>query len=65
MMRQAWRDKGEDVAVVSRATVSAQQKPGPVDDSELLLRRLIDEEYTRAPVLWRPQEGGLPQGGGP
>ena len=34
---------------VSRATVYAQQKPKPVDESDLLLGRLIDEEYTRRP----------------
>jgi putative transposase len=57
MMRQAWIGKGDAVAVVqqcalagvSRATVYAHQKPKPVDESELLLSRLIDEEYTRHP----------------
>ena len=57
MMRQAWVDKGEALAVVqqcalagvSRATLYAQQKPKPVDESDLLLGRLIDEEYTRHP----------------
>ena len=57
MMRQAWIDKVDAVAVVqqcvlagvSRSTVYAQQKLGPVDESELLLSRLIDEEYTRRP----------------
>jgi putative transposase len=57
MMRQAWIDKGDAMAVVqqcvlagvSRATVYAQQKPRPVDESDLLLSRLIDEEYTRRP----------------
>jgi putative transposase len=34
---------------VSRATVYAQQRPKPVDEGELLLCRLIDEEYTRHP----------------
>lgn len=37
------------LAGVSRATVYAQQRPKPVDEGELLLRRLIDEEYTRHP----------------
>ena len=57
MMRQAWIDKVDAVAVVqqcvlagvSLSTVYAQQKLGPVDESELLLSRLIDEEYTRRP----------------
>ena len=57
MMRQAWIDKGGAVAIVqqcmlagvSRATVYARQRPMPVDESDLLLNRLIDEEYTRHP----------------
>jgi hypothetical protein len=56
-MRRAWIESGEAVAVVqqcllagvSRATIYAQQKPSVVDESELLHRRLIDEEYTRHP----------------
>jgi putative transposase len=57
MMRQAWISNGDAVAVVqqcvlagvSRATVYAHQKPKPVDESDLLLSRLIDCEYTRHP----------------
>lgn len=57
MMRQAWIDNRDAVAVVrqcalagvSRATIYAQQRPRPVDESDLLLSRLIDEEYTRHP----------------
>ena len=57
MMRQTWIDKRDAVAVVrqcalagvSRATIYAQQTPKPVDAIELLLMRLIDEEYTRRP----------------
>ncbi len=57
MMRQAWIEKGDAVAVVqqcflagvSRATVYVQQTPRPVDEGDLLLSRLIDEEYTRRP----------------
>jgi len=57
MTRQGWVDKGDVVAVVqqcvlagvSRATIYAQQKPRQIDESELLLSRLIDEEYTRHP----------------
>ena len=53
MIRHGWIDAGDAVAVVrqcvlvsvSRATVYAQQKPRPVDESDLLLSRLIDEEY--------------------
>ena len=57
MIRQAWV-KQEDplpivrqcaLAGVSRATVYARQKPKPVDESEHLIRQLIDEEYTRHP----------------
>jgi len=57
MIRQAWIGKGDAVAVVrqcalagvSRATVYAAHAPRPVDESDLLLSRLIDEEYTRHP----------------
>ena len=37
------------LAGVSRATVYARQRPKTVDESDLLLSRLIDEEYTRHP----------------
>ena len=57
MIRHGWIAKGSAVAVVrqcvlsgvSRATVYAQQKPQPVDESDLLLCRLIDEDFTRHP----------------
>ena len=57
MIRQTWIDKGDGVAVVqqcalagvSRATIYARQHPKPVDESDLLHRRLIDEEFTRHP----------------
>ena len=57
MIRHGWIDAGDTMAVVrqcvlasvSRATVYAQQKPKPVDESDLLVSRLIDEEYTRRP----------------
>jgi len=57
VIRHGWIAKGSAVAVVrqcvlsgvSRATVYAQQKPRPVDENDLLLCRLIDEEFTRHP----------------
>jgi putative transposase len=57
MVRQSWIDTGDTVSVVrqcvlagvSRATIYAQQKPKPTDESDLLFSRLIDEEYTRHP----------------
>ena len=57
MVRQAWIDKKDALpmirqcflAGVSRATIYAQQKPRPVDESALVLSHLIDEEYTRHP----------------
>ena len=57
MMRQDWIDVCSDVATtgqfelagVSRATVYAHQKPKVVHADDLLLSRLIDEEYTRHP----------------
>ncbi|EAZ97349.1 transposase, partial [Marinobacter sp. ELB17] len=57
MTRQAWISQGAAVSVVqqcilagvSRATAYAQQRPKPVDESDLLFGRLIDEEYTRHP----------------
>jgi len=57
MIRQAWVNKGDAVAVVqqcalagvSRATVYAQRQPRPVNEIDLLLSHLIDEEYTRRP----------------
>lgn len=57
MIRQAWIDKEDAMAVaqqcslagVSRATFYAQQRSGPIDESDLILMCLIDEEYTRHP----------------
>ena len=59
MTRQAWVSHGNEVSLVqqcalagvSRATVYARQQVRPVDESDLLLRRLIDEEYTRHPFF--------------
>ena len=57
MIRHGWIDAGNALAVVrqcvlagvSRATVYARQKAEAVDESDLLLCRLIDEEFTRHP----------------
>jgi len=57
VIRHGWIDAGNALAVVrqcglagvARSTVYAQQKDKPVDESDLLLNRLIDEEYTRHP----------------
>jgi len=57
VIRHGWIEAGDSMAIaqqcrlagVSRATVYARQRPRPVDESELLLSRLIDEEYTRHP----------------
>jgi putative transposase len=57
MTRQAWISPVGELAVVrqcalsgvSRATVYAHRRPAAVDASDLLLSRLIDEEYTRHP----------------
>jgi putative transposase len=57
MMRQNWIDMDGDVATtrqcelsgVSRATVYAHQKPKAACEDDLLLSRLIDEEYTSHP----------------
>jgi len=55
--RQSWIDKENKISLsrqcvltgVCRATVYAHQMPKPKDESDLLLSRLIDEEYTRHP----------------
>ncbi len=57
MIRQGWIDPGDAVAVVrqcvlagvSRATVHARQAARPVNEGDLVVKRLIDEEYTRRP----------------
>ena len=57
MTRQSWIEKDDEIPIVrqcvltgvSRATVYAQQKHRPVDESDLLLSALIDEEYTKHP----------------
>ena len=57
MMRQDWIDMKDDLAItrqcelagVSRATIYARQRPAVADEDDLLLSRLIDEEYTRHP----------------
>ena len=57
MMRQDWIDMDGDLATtrqcelagVSRATMYAHQKPKMADGEDLLLSRLIDEQYTACP----------------
>ena len=59
MMRQAWIDKDATATValtrqcvlagVSRATVYARQRPRLLDQHDEMLKRLIDQEYTRHP----------------
>ena len=57
MMRQTWVNQEDEVSIVrqctlagiSRATVYARRQPRPIDEGELLVCRLIDEEYTRHP----------------
>jgi len=58
-MRQAWlsREDGPPLrrqcalAGVSRATYYAHQRPRRVDEEDLMILRLIDEEYTRHPFF--------------
>jgi putative transposase len=55
--RLGWIDASDKVPVarqcvlaqVARATVYAQRAPRSANEADLLLRRLIDEEYTRRP----------------
>ena len=57
MMRQDWIDMDGELATtrqcelagISRATIYAHQRPKVTDEDDLLLSRLIDEEYTRHP----------------
>jgi putative transposase len=57
MIRQTWIDKRDavsvirqcDLAGVCRATIYSHQKARTIDESDLLIRHLIDEEYTRHP----------------
>ena len=57
MMRQNWIDMQDELPVVrqcelagvSRATLYVHQKPTVTDDDDLLLSRLIDEQYTACP----------------
>jgi putative transposase len=57
MMRQTWIDQEDAVSIVqqcglagvSRSTVYAHRQPPAIDESNLLISRLIDEEYTRHP----------------
>ena len=57
MIRHTWIDKEDTVALtwqcalagLSRATVYARQKPKRLVEDDEVLKRLIDEEYTRHP----------------
>ena len=57
MMRRSWIKSTEEIplvrqcelAMVTRSTVYAACEPVKVDEDELLLCRLIDEEYTKRP----------------
>ena len=57
MMRHGWVDQEDEVSIVqqcalagvSRATVYARRHPQPAEEGDLLISRLIDEEYTRHP----------------
>jgi putative transposase len=57
MMRQNWIDMDGDLATtmqcelsgVSRATMYAHQRPKVADEDDLMLSRLIDEQYTSHP----------------
>lgn len=57
MIRQDWIDKADkmpvsrqcDLAGVSRTTFYGRFNSRRIDESELLVKRLIDEEYTRRP----------------
>ena len=57
MTRRSWIGVHDDVtqkrqcvlASVVRGTVYAQRKPKAPDEGDELLKRLIDEEYTRHP----------------
>ena len=57
MMRHGWVNQEDEVSIVqqcalagvSRATVYARRHPQRADEGDLLISRLIDEEYTRHP----------------
>ncbi len=57
MKRQSWIEWEHEIPVVrqcaltevARSTLYAQRQPVAVDETDLLLCRLIDEEYTRRP----------------
>lgn len=57
MIRENWIDKEDEVSVavqcvlagVCRTTIYARQKTKAVDERDVVLSRLIDEEYTRHP----------------
>ena len=57
MKRQSWIERhGEipvarqcELASITRSTVYARCRPDETDETDLVLCRLIDEEYTRRP----------------
>ncbi len=57
MKRQLWIEREHEIPLVrqceltgvARSTLYAQRQPVAVDETDLLLCRLIDEEYTRRP----------------
>ena len=57
MIRQGWIDTSDEIPIsrqcllagVSRSTIYEKQKPMQVNESDLLVKGLIDEEYTRHP----------------
>ena len=48
------------LASVVRATVYAQRKPKSPDEADEVLKRLIDEEYTRHPFVTDRRIGSIP-----
>ena len=58
-MRRRWIEKGGGLSIsrqcvlagVCRSTMYSRQHPKMIDDNDLLLKRLIDEEYTRHPFF--------------
>jgi hypothetical protein len=68
MMRRTWTDRQDTVALtwqcalagLSRSAVYARQKPKLIALDDEMLKRLIDEEYTRHPFYGSRKGGGVP-----